>query len=234
MRLLVSWMRDFVDVDASPADIAETLGLRGFEVASVEAVGNGDAVIDFEVTANRPDCLSVIGLAREVATAYDRPITLPSASPGAKLPLKPSPAGVSDRLTVSIEDSDLCPRYAAAVADVSVRPSPAWMAARLQAAGVRPITSIVDLTNYVLIELGHPMHAFDLSKLAGPEIRVRRAKPDETMTTLDGVERKLDPEMLVIADHDRAQAIAGVMGGAGSEVSPGTRRVVFESAFFKQ
>jgi len=130
MRLLVSWMRDFVDGDASPSDIAETLGLRGFEVASVEAVGNGDAVIDFEVTANRPDCLSVIGLAREVATAYDRPITLPSASPGAKLPLKPSPAGVSDRLTVSIEDSDLCPRYAAAVADVSVRPSPAWMAAR--------------------------------------------------------------------------------------------------------
>jgi phenylalanyl-tRNA synthetase beta chain len=233
MRLLVSWLRDFVEVDATAEELAETLGLRGFEVASVEALGKGDAVIDFEVTANRPDCLSVIGLAREVATAYDRPITLPSASPGAKLPLKPSPTGVSDRLTVSIEDSDLCPRYAAAVADVSVAPSPAWMAARLQAAGVRPISSIVDLTNYVLIELGHPMHAFDLSKLAGPEIRVRRALSGEAMTTLDGVERKLEPDMLMIADRDRGQAIAGVMGGGLSEVSGATKTVAFESAYFK-
>ena len=236
MRLLVSWLRDFVDIDAPAEDIAEKVGLRGFEVASVEAFDSPaghDAVIDFEVTANRPDCLSVVGLAREVATIYNLPLTLPSSLAGAKIPMKSLPTGLSDQLTVTIEEAELCPRYAAAMADVSVGTSPDWMTRRLRAAGLRPISSIVDLTNYVLVELGHPMHAFDLAKLSGPEIRVRRAKPDETMTTLDGVERKLDPEMLVIADHDRAQAIAGVMGGAGSEVSPGTRRVVFESAFFK-
>ncbi|HEY3043208.1 MAG TPA: phenylalanine--tRNA ligase subunit beta [Vicinamibacterales bacterium] len=233
MRLLVSWLRDFVDIDAPAEEIAERVGLRGFEVASIEAVGDGDAVIDFEVTANRPDCLSVLGLAREVATIYNLPLRPPSSSAGATILLKSLPIGASDHLTVTIEDADLCPRYAAAVADVSVGTSPAWMTRRLQAAGLRPISTIVDLTNYVLVELGHPMHAFDLAKLAGPEIRVRRAKPGEVMTTLDGVQRTLDPEMLVIADRDRAQAIAGVMGGAGSEVSSSTRRVVFESAYFK-
>src|SRR5262245_8186213 len=178
MRLLVSWLRDFVEVGASGSEIAETLGLRGFEVASVEPFGDGDTVIDFEVTANRPDCLSVLGLAREVSAAYDKPLTLPS--------LQNIQTGDSDRLNVTIEDADLCPRYSAAVADVTVGASPSWMQARLQAAGVRPISSIVDLTNYVLLELGHPMHAFDLSKLAGPHIRVRRAAPGEVLTTLDG------------------------------------------------
>src|SRR4029077_4675363 len=127
MRLLVSWLRDFVDVTASAEEIAERVGLRGFEVASIENVGGDDAVIDFEVTANRPDCLSVIGLAREVATIYDLPITLPSSSPDAKLALSPLTAGVSDQLAVTIEDGELCPRYAAAVAEVSVGASPSWM-----------------------------------------------------------------------------------------------------------
>jgi phenylalanyl-tRNA synthetase beta chain len=237
MRLLVSWLRDFVDVDASAEEIAEKVGLRGFEVASVEpfdgpdgASAGRDAVIDFEVTANRPDCLSVLGLAREVATIYGLRCVPPS--PVATVATKPLSVGASDLLTVTIDDPELCPRYAAAVADVTVGPSPSWVTRRLQAAGIRPISSIVDLTNYVLIELGHPTHAFDLGKLAGPEIRVRRARPGEAITTLDGVQRKLEPDMLVIADQDRAQAVAGVMGGADSEVSAGTRRVVFESAYF--
>jgi phenylalanyl-tRNA synthetase beta chain len=233
MRLLVSWLRDFVDITAPAEDIAEKVGLRGFEVASIEPMEGGDAVIDFEVTANRPDCLSVAGLAREVATIYGLPLTLPSSEPGAKVKLSPLPAGASEHLRVTIEEPDLCPRYAAAVADVTVGASPPWMAKRLLAAGIRPISSIVDLTNYVLIELGHPMHAFDLARLAGPEIRVRLAKAGESITTLDATGRTLSPEMLVIADRDRAQAIAGVMGGAGSEVSPGTRRVAFESAYFR-
>ena len=221
MRLVLSWLREFVDVGASAAEIAETLALRGFEVASIEALDAGDAVIDFEITANRPDCLSVLGLAREVATAFDRPLTLPSPDPGAAIRLATIPAGVSDRLRVTIEDEELCPRYAAAIAEVTVGPSPAWMAARLHAAGVRPISNIVDITNYVNLEIGQPMHAFDLARLAGPEIRVRRARPGETITTLDDVERPLEPEMLVIADRDRAQGVAGVMGGAASEVSAG-------------
>jgi phenylalanyl-tRNA synthetase beta chain len=223
MRLVISWLRDFVDVKASAEEIAEKVGLRGFEVASVE-----DDVIDFEVTANRPDCLSVVGLAREVATAFQVPFAPTKATLGASVL-----TGSNDRLSVTIEDAELGPRYAGAVADITNVASPSWMTSRLQAAGVRPIGAIVDITNYVLLELGHPMHAFDLAKLAGAEVRVRRAKKGEAIRTLDGVDRTLDDEMLVIADRDRAQAVAGVMGGAASEVSSSTKSVVFESAYFK-
>jgi phenylalanyl-tRNA synthetase beta chain len=233
MRLLVSWLRDFVDVPASADEIADGLGLRGFEVAAIEPFGNGDAVIDFEVTPNRPDCLSVVGLAREAATLFDRPVTLPSTGADAKIRLNPTLSGKSDQLSVAIADEALCPRYAAAVAEVTIARSPSWIAARLQGAGIRPINTVVDITNYVLIELGHPTHAFDLKKLAGAQIHVRRANRDETITTLDGIDRKLDTDMLVIADRDRAQAVAGVMGGALAEVSDATTLVALESAYFK-
>ena len=232
MRLLVSWARDFVDVTADPEEIAERLALRGFEVASVEPLGDNDGVIDFEVTANRPDCLSVQGLAREISVLYDLPLREPSTDAGAKIRLATAQPGESDRLRVTLEDPDLCPRYAAAVAEATPAVSPAWMTARLLAAGIRPISPFVDITNYVLMELGHPMHAFDLARLVGGELRVRRAEPGEMLTTLDGVERKLDRDMLVIADARRPQAIAGVMGGAASEVSRTTRTVAFESACF--
>src|SRR5438093_1934765 len=125
MRLVLSWLREFVDVRASAQEIADTLGLRGFEVASLEPLAGGDAVIDFEITANRPDCLSVIGLAREVATLYDLPLRLPSVDKDARIRLEATPTGESDRLKVTIDDPDLCPRYGAAVAEVSVGPSPA-------------------------------------------------------------------------------------------------------------
>src|SRR5258708_5550591 len=232
MRLVVSWLREFVDVTASAEDIAEKISLRGFEVAGIETV-DGDSVIDFEITANGPACLSVLGLAREVATAYALPLRLPSREAGAAIPMQPLPVGDNDRLAVFIDDDDLCRRYAAAGAEVAVGPSPSWMAARLHAAGVRPISAIVDITNYVNIEIGQPMHAFDLARLAGAELRARRAKPGETIRTLDGVDRTLDSEMLVIADRDRAQAVAGVMGGAASEVSSATKLIAFESAYFK-
>ncbi len=232
MRLLVSWVRDFVDITASAREIAATMALRGFEVASIEALEDGDAVIDFEVTANRPDCLSVIGFAREIGTAYDLPVRIPPGVVDGRSPLADVPIGENESLRVTVEDGDLCPRYAAAVADVDAVASPEWMALRLRAAGVRPISAIVDVTNYVLMELGHPLHAFDLDRLAGHELRVRRARPGEQLATLDGVVRSLDADMLVIADGHRPQAIAGVMGGGASEVSSRTRRVAFESAFF--
>jgi phenylalanyl-tRNA synthetase beta chain len=233
MRVVLSWVKDFVDVKAPADEIAEKLALRGFEVASVETLDPRDAVIDFEVTANRPDCLSIVGFAREIGALYDLPVRVPSHEPSAKVPLTPLPLGDSDRLRVTLEDAESCPRYAAAVAEVTPTVSPAWMTARLQAAGVRPISPFVDITNYVLLELGHPMHAFDLATLAGSELRIRRARPNETITTLDGIERTLDGEMLVIADARRPQAIAGVMGGADSEVSGMTRTIAFESACFK-
>jgi phenylalanyl-tRNA synthetase beta chain len=225
-------VRDFVDVTAPAEEIAERLSLRGFEVASIEPLDDADGVIDFEVTANRPDCLSVVGFAREIATVYGLPFRPPSLDPGARVVLAPVTAGESERLTVSLEDADLCPRYAAAVVEVTPTVSPAWMTRRLQAAAVRSISPFVDITNYVLLELGHPMHAFDLATLAGSELRIRRARSEELATTLDGVERKLDSEMLVIADARRPQAIAGVMGCASSEVSGSTRTVAFESAYF--
>ena len=231
MKIVISWLRDFVDITASPEALGETLTSRGFELSAIErvAVDDGrstmdDAVLDFEVTANRPDALSVIGFAREVGAAYSLPVK----------PLIPKPLSsksASD-VTVKLQAPDLCPRYAAAVAEVTIAPSPAWLASRLQAAGVRPINNVVDVTNYVLLELGQPMHAFDLEKLAGREIRIRRAMPGERITTLDGVDRALDPEMLVIADAEKAQAVAGVMGGGGSEVSETTKTIVIESAFF--
>jgi phenylalanyl-tRNA synthetase beta chain len=231
MKILISWLRDFVDVTASPEELGATLTARGFELSAIERVSiedgrstMNDAVLDFEVTANRPDALSVIGFAREVGTAYSLPVK--------PLVPKPLPSRSTSDVTVKLEAPDLCPRYAAAVADVTIAPSPAWLSSRLQAAGVRPINNVVDVTNYVLLELGQPMHAFDIETLAGRELRIRRAVPGERITTLDGVDRALDPEMLVIADAEKAQAVAGVMGGGRSEVSDTTKTIVLESAFF--
>ena len=210
MKVPVSWLREFVDVPADPAAVAARMASCGFAVEDL----TGD-VIDFEITANRPDCLSVYGLAREAATAFTVDLKAPE--------LVPTPDGAT-AVKVSIGDPG-CARYALVVADVTVGPSPEWLAARLTAAGVRPINNIVDVTNYVMLELGHPMHAFDVAKLGGPEIHVRRARAGEKLKTLDGHDRTLDETMLVIADKDQAVAIAGVMGGADSEVSAGTTRI---------
>lgn len=249
MKILLSWLREFVDVTAAAEDLGSMLSMRGFELAAIEPApelarsrGSGkkvgpdpDAVLDFEITANRPDCLSVIGLARETATSYSLPMRQPAHHGSGPLALKkltPSQQASSD-LTVMLEAPDLCPRYAAAVVDVKVGPSPAWLAGRLHAAGIRPINTVVDVTNYVLLELGQPMHAFDLACLSGNVLRIRRAKPGEQIRTLDGETRTLDPEMLVIADAERPQAVAGVMGGGLSEVGARTRTVVLESACFE-
>lgn len=240
MKVLVSWLRDFVDVTASPEDIAKTMSVRGFAVEGLEYVGEAakaDAVIDFEVTGNRPDCMCVIGMAREIATAFNLPMRRPAIrgaeeAGGPNLRLVSLKAVDTSDIDVVIENAELCPRYAGAVADVTVGPSPGWLQARLHAAGVRPISNIVDITNYVLLELGQPMHAFDYRRLEGAQIRVRTAAPGESLTTLDGQQRRLAPEMLVIADAQRPVAIAGVMGGAESEVGDGTTVIVLESAYF--
>jgi phenylalanyl-tRNA synthetase beta chain len=236
VRLVYPWLQDFVKVSDDPDRLAEALGLRGFEVASIEQ--KPVPVIDFEVTANRPDCLSVIGFAREVATAYgvgfedplgrseDRPLQPSQQTPGSAEPTGPD-------LDVVVEDPELCPRYAAQVFEVKVGASPSWMQERLHAAAVRPINTIVDATNYTLIERGHPTHAFDLERLGGRALRIRRARDGETIRTLDGTDRKLEPGMLVIADSERPQALGGVMGGADSEVTPQTRLVALESAWFQ-
>ncbi len=224
MKIVLPWLRELVDVPAGLDALVETLGLRGFEVAEVDRARE---VLDLEVTANRPDCLGHLGLAREVAAAFDvdlRPLDLG--------PMPRAAAGPDTTVRVTIEDPEGCPRYAGQVVRVTVGPSPPWLAERLVASGVRPINAIVDVTNYVMLELGQPMHAFDFERLVGREIRVRRARAGEVIRTLDGVRRTLDADVLVIADAERPQALAGVMGGADSEVSDSTRLVLFESACF--
>ena len=248
MKILVSWLRDFVDVTASPEEIAKTMSVRGFAVEGLEhidwnsseaRIAKADAVIDFEVTGNRPDCMCVMGMAREIATAFNLPMRRPVArgksgdeEDGSSLRLASLKAADKSDIDVVIENAELCPRYAGAVADVTVGPSPGWMQARLQAAGVRPISNIVDVTNYVLLEMGQPMHAFDFTKLRGAQIVVRPARAGESIRTLDGQMRELAGDMLVIADAERPVAIAGVMGGAESEVADGSTVIVLESAYF--
>jgi phenylalanyl-tRNA synthetase beta chain len=193
-----------------------------------EALVLEDVLFEINVTPNRPDALSHVGIAREVAAITGRRVTLPKPA----LAQKGAPA--SEAVKVRIEAPARCARYAARVIEgVRIGPSPTWLARRLDSCGVRSISNVVDATNFVLLELGHPLHAFDLDKVAGREIVVRAARPGETMTTLDGTERKLDPDDLVIADRDRASALAGVMGGGDSEISPGTTRVLLESAWFE-
>ena len=234
MKVLLSWIREFVDVPEPAEEIGKLMSVRGLALEGLESHGS-DVVMDFDVTANRPDCLSMRGIAREIATAYNRPLKAGTSTfaPGASADKEvPALLASTDGISVTIEAPDLCPRYAGAVADVTVGPSPQWLQDRLTACGIRAISNVVDITNYVLLELGQPMHAFDLDQLAGPNIVVRRAKPGESLTTLDGKQRTLTPDMLVIADTARAQAIGGVMGGADSEVAAGTKRIVFEAAHF--
>lgn len=192
-----------------------------------KVLGFDDWAVDFEITPNRPDCLSIIGLARESAVTYDLRYTpeMPKVRGGA--------GKIEDVLKVRIDEPALCPRYTARVVkNVRIEPSPKWMRERLRACGVRPINNIVDITNYVMLEYGQPMHSFDYACLDGGEIVVRRALDGEEMQTLDEKVHRLDPDMLVIADSHRAVGVAGVMGGANSEITDATKMVVFESANF--
>ena len=192
-----------------------------------KAIGLDDTCVEFEITSNRPDCMSVIGLARETAATF-----------GKKADIKePAFTGVegniNDMLSVEISNKELCPRYMAGIVkNVKIEPSPRWMRERLRACGVRPINNLVDITNYVMLEYGHPMHAFDLRYVEGAKINIRNAQKGEKIMTLDGVERELSEEMLVIADGVKPVAVAGVMGGEFSGIMEDTNTVVFESACF--
>ena len=190
-------------------------------------LGLDDHVVEFEITNNRPDCLSVIGLARESAASFHLPLNLHTPE------VKGAGGNISDLLDVEILDGDLCTRYTARmVKNVKIQPSPKWMRERLRNSGVRPINNIVDITNYVMLEYGQPMHAFDYSCVSGGKIIVRRAGENASFQTLDGTERNLKPDMLVIADETRPVGVAGVMGGANSEITDQTDMIVFESANF--
>lgn len=192
-----------------------------------EAIGLNDTSVEFEITSNRPDCLSVVGLAREAAVTFGKPLNLKAPE------FHGSADKLSDSLSVSVENATLCPRYIAGmVKNVKIGPSPRWMRERLRASGVRPINNLVDITNYVMLEYGQPMHAFDYRYVSSGKIVVRESTQGETITTLDGNLRPLKPGMLVIADGDKPIGLAGIMGGENSEIVADTTTVVFESANF--
>ncbi len=193
----------------------------------VDVLGMRDKAVEFEITPNRPDCLSVIGLARESAASFEKTAKIPTPT------VKESGDDITNYVDIAIHDTEKCFRYSARVVkNVKIAPSPLWLRMRLRASGVRPINNIVDITNYVMLEYGQPMHAFDYSCLDGKHIEVRTAGDKEKFMTLDDQERFLEPDMLVIADSKKPVAIAGVMGGANSEIKDDTTTVVFESAMF--
>jgi len=217
---------DFPYADAESVFVIQEDCVPGQDIAS--AIGLNDVSVEFEITSNRPDCLSVIGLAREAAATFDVPLEVKEPA------YHGTEENIEDTLDVEVQNQTLCTRYAAGlVRNVKIGPSPRWMRERLRASGVRPINNLVDITNYVMLEYGQPMHAFDLRYVAGGKICVRNAKAGETITTLDGIERSLSEEMLIIADAEKPIAVAGVMGGEYSGIMEDTVDVVFESAYFE-
>src|SRR6266478_624902 len=237
MKVVYNWLKDFVDVAAPPQELASRLALSGTNIAGVE-IGSHGAVIDAEVSSNRPDCLGHYGIAREVAAIYKLPLKHVSPKPAE------SAAKASDAVKVEIQSADLCGRFTARVIrNVKIQPSPKWLKDRLAASGVGSISNVVDISNYVMLELGHALHTFDYDKVRDHKIVIRPAKPGEKIKTLDGVERQLAPDkerqldsnicMISDGDGSRAVGIGGIMGGAETEISFSTKNVLIECAWFE-
>jgi phenylalanyl-tRNA synthetase beta chain len=228
MKVVYNWLKEFVEIPVSPEELASRLAASGTNIAGVESGRNG-AVIDAEVSSNRPDCLGHLGMAREVSAMLKMPLKFTAAKPATAAAKSPAP------LQVKIETPELCGRFTARlIRGVKMQPSPAWLKDRLEACGVGSINNVVDITNYVMLELGHPLHAFDYDKIRDQRMVVRRSKSGEKTRTLDGVERTLDASIAVVCDGDgsRVVGIAGIMGGAETEISFSTRNVLVECAWF--
>ncbi|MBN2217208.1 MAG: phenylalanine--tRNA ligase subunit beta, partial [Pirellulales bacterium] len=221
-----NWLKQYVLLDMPHAELSARLAMAGLNHESTEEI-DGDLAIDLEVTSNRPDCLGHLGVAREIAVLWQRPLTIPEARPDEK----GSP--VDELVQVRIDCPELCPRYTARVIrGVKIGPSPSWMVRRLKTIGVAPINNVVDVSNYVLMECGQPLHTFDFAKLAGSQIIVREPRPGETIEAIDHRAYRLEPGMCVIADRDDPVAIGGVMGGAVTEISASTTDLLIEAAEF--
>jgi len=229
MKISYNWLKEFADITVPPGEIASRLALSGTNVAGIENGPHG-AVIDAEVSSNRPDCLGMLGIARELSAVYRLPLETISPKP-----VESSSAKASDAVSVKIEAPELCGRFTARVMrGVKIQPSPAWLKGRLEATGTASINNVVDITNYVMLELGHALHAFDYDLVRNHSIVVRRAKLNEKLRTLDDIERIFDPNICMIADGDgsRPVGVGGIMGGAETEISFSTRNVLIECAWF--
>ncbi len=226
MKISYNWLGELVKLTLNPKELAERLTMAGLAVEAVERIGD-DHILDFDLTSNRPDALSHLGIAREAALICGTALT-PRA-----VTLTEGDELADAAASVEILDADLCPRYAARVVrGVKVAPSPKWLVDRLESIGQRSVNNVADITNFVMFEMNQPTHAFDLNLLHGHRIIVRRPRAGEQITTLDGITRELASETLIIADADRPVAIAGVMGGADTEISESTKDVLIESAYF--
>jgi phenylalanyl-tRNA synthetase beta chain len=226
MRIPLSWIGEFVEIAEEPAKLADDLTSAGLAVDALEKDGD-DTILELDITTNRVDCMNVYGVAREVSVLYDRPLRPLAVEHGEQ------GASAADSLAVEIEAPELCPRFTGRILDVKVGPSPDWLRRRLEQVGVRPLQNVVDLTNYVMMEMGQPSHAFDHAKLKDGRLIVRWARAGESVVTLDGVSRELSPRIGVVADPTGPQGLAGVMGGAASEVADDTRIVVLEAAYWE-
>jgi phenylalanyl-tRNA synthetase beta chain len=227
MKISYNWLKDYVKHNLSAKELSEKLTNVGLVVDNIITLDN-DFCLDIEVTSNRPDCLGFIGIAREVAAVTRSELIMPDVD------YTTINEGIKDITSVTIEDKELCPMYTARIIkNVSIRPSPEWLQKRINTIGLRPVNNVVDITNYVLMEFGQPLHAFDFDKLSGNKIIVRRALNGEIMVAIDGSKCKLTSDMLVIADLHKPVAIAGVMGGKDTEVSDTTKNILLESAFFE-
>ena len=228
MNISYNWLKDLVDFDLTPNELAQELTGVGLAVEGVHEKDD-DFVLDIDLTSNRADCNSHLGVAREIAAITKSKVQSPKSK------VTKIDGDIEQLTSVAVEDAELCPRYTARiVTGVKVAPSPAWLVRRLEAVGERSINNVADITNYVMHELGQPLHAFDFDKLNGKRIVVRRAGESEKMTTLDGVEREFDENMLLICDAEQSVAIGGVMGGLDSGISDQTTDVLIEAAFFKR
>src|SRR5262245_19366957 len=226
MKINYNWLKELVDIDLPPRDLAEKLTMAGLAVDAVESHGD-EIVLEFDLTSNRPDCLSHLGIAREAAAVLGKTAMAPKA------PVVEAKTKTSDVTSVEILAPALCPRYTARVIrGVKIGPSPDWLVKRIESVGQRSVNNVADITNYVMLEMGQPLHAFDLHQLRGERIVVRTARGGEKITTLDGEERDLTPETLVIADAERPVAIAGIKGGEDSGITEKTADVLLEAAYF--
>jgi phenylalanyl-tRNA synthetase beta chain len=225
-----NWLGDYLPLEATAEAVAARLTMAGLNHEESKAVGD-DVAIDLEVTSNRPDCLGHLGIAREIAVLFNQPLHMPAAKLSANSGASGPP--IESSVKIDLEANDLCPRYTTRlIRGVKVGPSPDWLAKRMEAIGVATVNNIVDITNYVLFECGQPLHAFDFASIANGNILVRRAKPGEKLTAIDHREYELSGEMCVIADGKKAIALAGVMGGAATEVTTSTVDVLIEAAEF--
>jgi phenylalanyl-tRNA synthetase beta chain len=226
MRFSLNWLNDYITVDLKPKELAERLSMIGLAVDAVDRYGD-DLIFEVDVTTNRPDCLNHIGIARELSALTGNKVRLPSSQ------YHEDGAPINNDASVEITYTEGCSRYSARlIRGVKVAPSPSFISDRLQAVGVRPVNNIVDITNYVLLEYGHPLHPFDFAKIKEGRVIVRQAKEGEKIITLDGTERTLSRETIVITDPEKAIGIAGIIGGANSEITETTTDVLIESAYF--